>query len=154
MMVDDDAAESVLQPNHALDLLHLQVIDHFTRLLVDLTGRVRGFDMDRSGVVRSLHAPRQQTRNVAEWNAADCLEYLNGQRAVKEVTPQAGLFLSKPYMTRGARRGQDWSRKDWQVALESLAETSGAWEDVSIRESLIFLEHHVNEIFLLKLRPT
>ncbi|KIJ99364.1 hypothetical protein K443DRAFT_679985 [Laccaria amethystina LaAM-08-1] len=154
MMVDDDAAESVLQPNHALDLLHLQVIDHFTRLLVDLTGRVRGFDMDRSGVVTSLHAPRQQTRNVAEWNAADCLEYLNGQRAVKEVTPQAGLFLSKPYMTRGARRGQDWSRKDWQVALESLAETSGAWEDVSIRESLIFLEHHVNEIFLLKLRPT
>lgn len=154
MMVDDDAAESVLQPNHALDLLHLQVIDHFTRLLVDLIGRVRGFNMDRSGLAESLHAPRHQTRNVTEWNAADCLEYLNGQRAVKAVTPQAGLFLSKPYTTRGARRGQDWSRKDWQVALESLAETSGAWEDVSIRESLFFLGHHVNEIFLLKLRPT
>lgn len=154
MMVDDDAAELVLQPNHALDLLHLQVIDHFTRLLVDLIGRVRGFDMDRSGVAKSLHAPRHQTRDVTEWDAADCLEYLNGQRGVKEVTPQAGLFLSKPYTTRGARRGQDWSRKDWQVALESLAETSAAWEDVSIRESLFFLGHHVNEIFLLKLRPT
>jgi len=37
MDIDDDSAVTELvRPSHALDLLHLQVIDHFSELLLEL----------------------------------------------------------------------------------------------------------------------
>lgn len=156
MNIDDDGLmTSEVQPSHALDLLHLQVIDHFSRLLVELVGRVGGDAVrqtTKDEANLSRHAPR--VRHYTEWDLADCLEYLNKRRPVKMTSPRPEVFLSKPYSHVGARRGQDWSRKDWEVGLGSLKETSVAWEDLSIGESLTVLEPHLNSIFCMKLRPT
>lgn len=157
MNIDDDdlMTSEVLQPSHALDLLHLQVIDHFSRLLVELVGRVGGEEVRQTSEAEantSQHAPRR--RHYTEWSSADCLEYLNKHRPVKLSSPRPEVFLSKPYSHFGARRGQDWSRKDWEVGLGSLKETGTAWGDVSIGESLTVLEPHLNGIFWMKLRPT
>lgn len=157
MNIDDDnlMTSEVLQPSHALDLLHLQVIDHFSWLFVELVGRVGGEEVRRTSKAdanTSQHAPRR--RHYTEWSSADCLEYLNRQRPVTMTSPRPEVFLSKPYSHLGARRGQDWSRKDWEVGLGSLKETSAAWGDVSIGESLAVLEPHLNGIFSMKLRPT
>lgn len=159
MNIDDDGlmTSEVLQPSHALDLLHLQVIDHFSRLLVELVGRVGGEEVRQITKAEdeantSQHAPRR--RHYTEWSLADCLEYLNKHRTVKVTSPRAEVFLSKPYCHLGARRGQDWSRKDWEVGLGSLKETGMAWGDMSIGESLTVLEPHFHSIFSMKLRPT
>jgi hypothetical protein len=158
MNIDDDdlMTSEVLQPSHALDLLHLQVIDHFSWLFVELVGRVGGEEVRRTSkddANTSQHAPRR--RHYTEWSLADCLEYLNEQRPVKMTSPRPEVFLSKPYSSRaGARRGQDWCRKDWEVGLGSLRETGVGWGDVSIGESLAVLEPHLNGIFSMKLRPT
>jgi hypothetical protein len=161
MNIDDDAdglmTSEVLQPSHALDLLHLQVIDHFSRLLVDLVGRVGGEEVRQITKAEdeantSQHAPRQ--RHYTGWSLVDCLEYLNRHRAVKVTNPRVEVFLSKPYSHLGARRGQDWSRKDWEVGLGSLKEIGTAWGDLSITESLTVLEPHLTSIFCMKLRPT
>ena len=157
MNIDDDdlMTSEVLQPSHALDLLHLQVIDHFSRLLVELVGRVGGEEVRQTSEAEantSRHAPRR--RHYIEWSLADCLEYLNSHRPVKVTSPRPEVFLSKPYGHLGARRGQDWSRKDWEVGLGSLKETGIAWGDLSIGESLSVLEPHMNGIFSMKLRPT
>ena len=157
MNIDDEVSmtSEVLQPSHALDLLHLQVIDHFSRLLVELVGRVGGEEVRQNTKVEantSRHAP--QRRHYTEWTIANCLEYLNKHRAVEVTSPRAEVFLSKPYSYLGARRGQDWSRKDWEIGLGSLKETGIAWGDLSIGESLTVLEPHLNSIFSMKLRPT
>ena len=157
MNVDDDElmTSEVLQPSHALDLLHLQVIDHFSWLLVELVGRVGGEEVrqsSKSDANTSQHAPRQ--RHYTAWSLADCLEYLNRQRPVQVTSPRPEVFLSKPYCHLGARRGQDWSRKDWEVGLGGLKATGAAWGDVSVGESLAVLEPHLNAIFSMKLRPT
>ena len=141
MNVDDDGRTSeVLQPSHALDLLHLQIIDHFSRLLVELVGRVGGEEVRQTSKTEdeantSQHAPRR--RYYTEWSLADCLEYLNKHRPVKVTSPRAEVFLSKPYSHLGARRGQDWSRKDWEVGLGNLKETGIAWGDLSDRKSVV-----------------
>ena len=157
MNIDDDdfMTSEVLQPSHALDLLHLQIIDHFSWLLVELVGRVGGEEVrqtSKANTNTSQHAPRQ--RHYTEWSLADCLEYLNRQRPVQVTSPRPEVFMSKPYSHLGARRGQDWSRKDWEVGLGSLKETGVAWGDVSIGESLVVLAPHLNAIFSMKLRPT
>ncbi|KAF8165247.1 PIN domain-containing protein [Crassisporium funariophilum] len=160
MDIDDDdglMTAEVLEPSHALDLLHLQVIDHFTRLLVELVGRVGDEAVHRPTTVEdeanlSRHAPRW--RHYKDWSAAECLEYLNRRRPVRARNPRAEVFLCRPYSRGGARRGQDWARKDWEVALGSLKETSIGWKDVSLQESLTVLEPHLQMIFGMRLRPT
>lgn len=156
MNIDDDGlmTSEVLQPSHALDLLHLQIIDHFSRLLIELVGKVGGGTVTdaETAANASQHAPR--IRHYLEWSLADCLEYLNRHRPVKVTSPRTEVFLSKPYSRLGARRGQDWSRKDWEVGLGGLKETGVAWGDLSIGESLAVLEPHLNTIFDMKLRPT
>ncbi|KAG1892347.1 hypothetical protein F4604DRAFT_1698956 [Suillus subluteus] len=51
MDVDDDASSvpQLLHPSHSLDLLHLQVIDYFTGLLLELVARVAGPDVRSFG---------------------------------------------------------------------------------------------------------
>lgn len=163
MMVDDDASVAeILQPSHALDLLHIQAIDHFTRLLIELVGRVGGREIqhrpkpDVEGTSASRYAPKwqSQTRHYSEWTVEDALEYLNDKKRIPPTNPWVEVFLSKPYSARGARRGQDWSRRDWEVALEGLAKIGDTWEEVSIGESLRVLDRHVEGIFATKMRPT
>ncbi|KAG6856339.1 hypothetical protein H0H87_005457 [Tephrocybe sp. NHM501043] len=159
MMVDDD--ESVAeqpQPSHALDLLHLQVIDHFTRLLIELVGRVGGPEIhsSRDGTSASRYAPQwqKQRKSYTEWAVVDVWEYLEERKKTRLTSPRVDVFLSKPYTCRGARRGQDWSRRDWDVALMGLARFAELWEEDSIRESLGVLEPHVEGVFAMQMRPT
>ncbi|RDB22560.1 Transcriptional protein swt1 [Hypsizygus marmoreus] len=162
MMVDDDHSMSeVLDPSHALDLLHIQVIEHFTRLFVELVARVGGPEIHArgktdDGTAASRYAPRWQSnrRHYSEWTISDILEYLNDKKPVPVTSPRVDVFLSKPYSERGARRGQDWARRDWEVALGGLAKIGDAWEEPSIRESLRVLDRHVEGIFATKMRPT
>ncbi|KAF9464448.1 PIN domain-containing protein [Collybia nuda] len=162
MLVDEDAsAPEILLPSHALDLLHIQVIDHFTRLLVELVGRVGGpevhnRDRPSGGTSASRYAPQWQSlkRYYSEWTIADCLEFLESKRLIPTTSPRVDVFLSMPYTSPGARRGQDWSRRDWEIALGGLEKIGETWEEVSISESLGVLDSHVQGIFMMKMRPT
>ena len=162
MEVDDEGTDlpEVLLPNHALDLLHIQVIEHFTSLLVDLVGRVGGPEIHDSyaseeGTLASRYAPqwRTQGRPYFEWTAREALEYLADKKKMRSTSPRLEMFLTRPY-SPGARRGQDWSRRDWEVALGALEAVGKQWEEISIGESLRVLRGHVDGIFALKLRPT
>lgn len=151
MDVDDEytaSPDEILLPSHALDLLHMQVVEHFTRLLVELVGRIR--DQGGRGTSSSRHAPK----DFQGWGAAECLGYLHKQKPPpRSSSPRVEVFLALPY-SRGARRGQDWSRKDWEIALEALAKTGDMWQDGYIRESIVSLKPIINDVFCTRMRPT
>lgn len=158
MDVDDDSAVTqVLRPSHALDLLHLQAIDYFTELLLELVGvvgqsEVQGFG---NGDYGSRHAPAYARKHIRFWAASDCLEYLDSKKRYPRSSPRVDVFLMKPYTGPGARRGQDWSRRDWEVALNTLGRIGGQWEAGSIiRDSVPAVEFHVSRIFSMPMRPT
>lgn len=158
MDIDDDSSSSaaeVLLPSHALDLLHIQVIEHFTRLLVELVGRV-GVDLHiKGGTNLSRYAPQLPQTHYSEWDAPQCLEYLYSKRPLPRYdSPRVEVFLAQPYTRRGARRGQDWSRRDWEVALDSLANIGDMWQEGYIRESRDGLKPIVEDVFGRRMRPT
>jgi hypothetical protein len=160
MDVDDDSssATEVLLPSHALDLLHVQVIEHFTRLLVELVGRV-GDDLKQKqiegGTNRSRYAPQLPQTQYSQWDAPQCLEYLHAKRpSPRSDRPQVEIFLALPYTRRGARRGQDWSRRDWEVALDTLANIGDLWQEGYIRESRNGLKPIMEGVFGMRMRPT
>jgi hypothetical protein len=157
MDIDDDASAEILLPSHALDSLHLQIIEHFKILLQNLALRVGGSALAARGLsgVRSLaHASAFSTKPCHEWTAAAALEYLNIKRTLPRSTPSLDQFMSLPYHTRGARRGQDWPRKAWEEALNALAELGRQWDEGSIVESVSVLPFHCERIFLTPMRPT
>ena len=159
MMIDDEyILPEILRPSHALDLLHIQVVEHFTRLLSELAGRAGAAELSsgKENVVVSMHAPawQQRTEPYAEWDASESLEYLGEKRRVRETSPRVDVFLSLPYQRRGARRGQDWSRRDWDVAVAGLRDVARVWDEPTIEESADVLVPHVAAIFALRLRPT
>ncbi|KIJ70065.1 hypothetical protein HYDPIDRAFT_171975 [Hydnomerulius pinastri MD-312] len=158
MDVDDDSTTSlVLHPSHALDLLHLQVIDYFSQLLLELVTRVAGPEAQKFGTreAESKHAPSYMQKNLMFWTASDSLEYLSTKKRCPSSSPRVDVFLTKPYEGRGARRGQDWSRRDWEVALKTLAAIADMWEEGSIiRESVPAVEIHMSRVFAMPMRPT
>ncbi|KAI6130427.1 PIN domain-containing protein [Pisolithus croceorrhizus] len=158
MDVDDDSAMAqVIRPSHALDLLHLQVIEYFSQLLLDLVSAVGHGEAQSFGVggVGSRHTPSYARKHMTLWAASDCVEYLNSKKPCPRSNPRVEVFLMKPYEGRGARRGQDWSRRDWEVALKGLAVIGEQWEAGSaIRESIPAVQFHVSRIFSLPMRPT
>ncbi|KAG6336856.1 hypothetical protein ID866_2252 [Astraeus odoratus] len=158
MDVDDDSAVAqTLRPSHALDLLHLQVVEYFTQLLLDLVAVVGREDVQMfgNGDVGSRHAPPYSRKQVMFWTASDCLEYLDSKKRCPKSSPRTDAFLMKPYEGRGARRGQDWSRRDWEVVLKTLAAIGEQWDAGStIRDSIPAVEFHVSRIFSMPMRPT
>lgn len=158
MDVDESpvAAPEVLLPSHALDLLHIQVIDHFNRLLVELVGRVGQFGSNviQGGTTRSIHAPKIPQKELTKWDAFECLEFLHSKRRSPPSNPRVEAFLSLPYSHRGARRGQDWARRDWEIALEALAKIGDLWQEGYIRESLAGLQPIFDNVFTMRMRPT
>lgn len=157
MDVDDEYPASpaeILLPSHALDLLHVQVIDHFTILLVELVGRVWDAIMKQNlnagGTSCSIHSQR----DYRGWSASQCIEFLHVEKPLRRsFSPRPEVFLSLPY-SRGARRGQDWSRKDWEIALDALAETGDLWREGPIRDSIACLKPIVEDVFCRRMRPT
>jgi hypothetical protein len=158
MDIDDDSSlPARLLPSHALDLLHIQVIEHFTSLLVELVGRAGAQEIhlkSDSGASQSVHAPSWSKKEYHQWCAADCLDYLNSKKPLAPTQPRVEMFLTMPYAGHGARRGQDWSRRDWDVALEGLGAVGDSWGEISIRESLVVLEPHLRNVFTTPMRPT
>lgn len=159
MEVDDDLSMSPpCQPSHPLDLLHLQVIDYFTQLLLDLVVIVGVSEVHRFGNsdTSSQHAPPYTRKHISLWTASDCIEYLNSKQSspIPNPNPKVEIFLTKPYH-RGARRGQDWTRRDWEVALETLGKVGDLWGVGSmVRGSVEAVKFHVTRIFAMPLRPT
>ncbi|KAI6047417.1 PIN domain-containing protein [Pisolithus marmoratus] len=158
MDVDDDSAVAqVVRPSHALDLLHLQVIEYFSLLLLDMVGVVGHGEVQKfgGGDVGSRHAPSYARKHIMFWTASDCVEYLDSKKRCPRSSPRVEVFLTKPYEGRGARRGQDWSRRDWEVALGTLAAIGEQWEAGSaIRDSMPAVLFHVSRIFSMPMRPT
>ncbi|KAJ7129550.1 PIN domain-containing protein [Mycena epipterygia] len=150
MDVDEEAKK--LTPPQAMDLLHLQIIDHFTRLLVALVGRVGGHALEDigsdGGVTASQHAPKWKNgdKPYREWNAADCLEYLDRKIRVKRTYPRLEVFLSKPY-SHGARCGREWTYEAWSNALDGLKRVGEDWDERSIVYDLEELARHREAVF-------
>ncbi|KAF6754505.1 hypothetical protein DFP72DRAFT_899266, partial [Ephemerocybe angulata] len=112
MLIDDEDADALEET--PLNVLHDDVREFFTRLLVDLAGRVGASGIRPEDV--SVHAP-------ATWSAAEALDYLYDHcKGIKKEmrSPAPEVFLSKRYSARGARTGQEWSPADWRVGLENL----------------------------------
>ena len=144
-------------PSHVLDDLHLQLVDHFTILLKELVERISpevAQSAGKNGASLSIHAAGFLTRLFEEWTAADCMEYLATVRKIPgSPALRLGSFMSKPHCkdanARGRRRGQDWTRVQWDVAMEMLERAGKVFEDQAIGESVDLLKIAVEDYFRL-----
>ncbi|KAF8195763.1 PIN domain-containing protein [Mycena galopus ATCC 62051] len=161
-MMDVDEELPKLTTEQAMDYLHAQIVDHFTRRLVELVGRV-GPELEDvasdGGVTASQHAPKWKNGDTyyRQWNAAQCLEYLDQKRRMKKMlNPRLDVFLTKKTPdTRnggnGARRGWEWSYEAWSNALNvGLLSIGENWNDQSILADLAELEQHRKVVFKLR----
>lgn len=143
-------------PSHALDALHLQVIDHFTLLLRDLAFRIR----TAAGDVRSASqwATEYERKLFKDWILGDCIKYLGSKKPLKPTSPSLQRFMRRPYEDLPHeeiwRRGQDWSRQDWLHAMGALVEIGTKFEDGAILASVELLRVETERVFNLPMRPT
>ncbi|KDQ64609.1 hypothetical protein JAAARDRAFT_28248 [Jaapia argillacea MUCL 33604] len=129
-----------LEPKHAWDLLHREVISTFTVLLRELVRRVGGRDVARTrteGAALSRYASKFMTKVLDDWDASDCLDYLGTKKPILKSTTRVAWFLAKPYVSGvGARIGRDWPRQDWITAVETLQRVASDWQDAMMMETL------------------
>lgn len=151
--------EEPIRPSHPLDALHLEVIEHFSQLLLRVVDRVGGPEVPRQGPQSgrvSQHAPSWAKIGFAEWTPRESVRYL-GRR---EGLQASGAELDKlenflMYADeRGGRRGQDWTRSDWLGSVCTLTALGNGWEDDELHESAEVLERFVRDAFLARMRPT
>lgn len=164
MEVDDEGpgpmgGKAEWESELAINILHGEVIDYFSRLLVDLVGKVGGEEVrkhDPEDKSMSQYAVRR--RHFSMWSTAECIEWLirkardprreGGPVVIRQDNPRLELFLLKHYKgVTGSKTGKDWSRQGWRVALNNLRQISNAWGDESIAESLAGLEPYVDHVF-------
>jgi hypothetical protein len=150
MMVDDEDAESTEEA--PLNVLHDDVRVYFTRLLVELVGRVGGAEVRRStgeALLMSRHAPVYMKKDYHTWGASECIEYLYGKARglkTKMTAPMPEIFLTKRYSGRGARTGMEWSPSDWKVSLENLVRVGAEFGDSSLAESAQDLGPYLSQV--------
>lgn len=157
MEVDDDAGAAAADdwvPSHALDGLHIQIIDHFSAVLMELAARVRHEARDDGPPTRSPHAPEHRRKEFRAWNVRDCVEYLASKRPVRNSQPPLETFLLRRNEDRGWRRGQDWPRQAWENCLNALEDIGRQFGDGLVLLSLAELRPHVTDVFNTRLRPT
>ncbi|KAL6309649.1 PIN domain-containing protein [Sparassis latifolia] len=158
MDIDDDGAAGDSKedfiPTHALDSLHMQVIDHFAIVLKDVALRVRTATGDLAPPSQSQHAPKYRQKDFRAWTIGDCLEYLDAKKRLGVSRPSLRVFLLRRNEDRGWRRGQDWSRQDWTNSLEALEDVGTVFEDGFVLNSLAALRPEVQNIFNTPMRPT
>ena len=158
MDIDDEDAGPVVEswvPSHALDGLHLQVIDHFSSVLKQLANRVRHQDHLAGPQALSRHASGYRRKDFAAWNVRDCMEYLKTKnKKIKEGQPPLETFLLRRNEDRGWRRGQDWSRQDWLNSMNQLWDIARLFEDDLLHNSLLALGWQVDDVFNMPMRPT
>lgn len=156
MDIDDDASAVVEDwvPSHALDGLHIQIIDHFSIVLKELAKRVRHEAGDTGPPTRSQYAPEHRRKEFGSWNVRDCLEYLGSKKRLGSSQPPLEVFLLRRNEDRGWRRGQDWSRQAWDNSVDALEAIGRLFEDGLVLLSLQELRPHVTDVFNTRLRPT
>jgi len=157
MDVDVDESGLILQRDARISL-HLQVIEHFTFLLIEIVyavGRKEIEDQQARNKTVSMYAPswHRNRSPIREWSALELLCYLDYKRKQilkKDVdtSKTLGAFLSKPYTNAtGARRGHEWSKQQWLIALKEIKAIGDDLNDPSLQESLVWLEPHLCIVF-------
>lgn len=160
MDIDEEGNDGlVIIRKDARDLLHVQVVNHFSMLLAQLVLRFGSAEI-RSYQTRSVsrYAPewQQNRKPIADWSVSELLEYLDGKKCRAATNPKLEWFLQlapsyrpdpKTNDSRGSRRGQDWSRTDWLNALGGLKQIGINWADTPIQESLAMLERELSFVF-------
>ncbi|KAI9466886.1 PIN domain-containing protein [Lactarius psammicola] len=151
--------EEPIRPSHPLDVLHLEVVEHFAQLLLGVVDRVGGPEVPWHGPQKgqvSGHAPSWAKIGFAEWTPRECVRYLGrkeGLRASRAELDKLENFLLYPDK-RGGRKGQDWARGDWDGCVRTLEEIGKSWEDGELTESAEDLRRFAAGTFLLRMRPT
>ncbi|KAH8118312.1 hypothetical protein DFH11DRAFT_1686509 [Phellopilus nigrolimitatus] len=169
MEVDDDFSASMdPPPQHLLDDLHNQVLEHFGILLTDLLRRISPSlftSSNNPGTAASIYATASSHKAGAEWEASEILIYLcnrrrlprsassDEMRAVVDGSSRMSDFFTQKYHARG-RSGQHWSRADWLSSLETLRLVGKVYEDDAIQNSLAQLAPQVELVFQMPMRPT
>ncbi|KAH9045541.1 PIN domain-containing protein [Lactarius pseudohatsudake] len=146
--------EEPIRPSHPLDVLHLEVVEHFAQLLLGVVDRVGGPEVPWDGPPKgqvSGHAPSWAKIGFAEWTPRECVRYLG--RASRAELDKLESFLLYPDQ-RGGRKGQDWARGDWDGCVQTLEEIGRSWEDDGLTESAGDLRRFAAGTFLLRMRPT
>lgn len=171
MEIDEDIFTSNdPPPQHLLDDLHIQVLEHFGILLSELLRRVAPsslFTQARlsSGASSSMYASPTSSKPAKEWKANEILVYLCEARRVprsaaaedfKYLTTHSSRmvdFFTQKYDTRG-RSGQHWSRADWVSCLEMLGVLARVYQDDAIVNSLVQVAPQIDLVFMTPMRPT
>jgi hypothetical protein len=149
MVVDDGNADSSSTEETPLNVLHDDVREYFTRLLLQLAAQQGASELRPESASR--HAPPYVKKDYRTWNAAECLEYLYDKSpGLKRqmIPPSPEVFLSKRYTARGARTGQEWSPADWRIALENVVRVGGAFGEISLGESVQDLQGYLAVVLL------
>jgi hypothetical protein len=158
MDIDDESAIAAATeewvPSHALDGLHIQVIDHFTIVLRDLAARVRHEAGDTGPPTESRHAPEYRRKDFRIWNMRDMTEYLESKKPLRRREPPLSVFLLRRDENRGWRRGQDWPRQAWENSLDALEDIGQEFAEGPVLLSLRELRPHVRDVFNTRMRPT
>lgn len=145
MLIDDEDADSLSTGETPLNVLHDDVREYFTRLLLQLAASQGAAELRANGSA-SQHAPAYVRKDYGTWNAAECLQYLYDKSPCLKrqmISPSPEVFLSKRYTARGARTGQEWSPTDWKIALENVARVGAAFGEISLGESVKDLEDYL-----------
>jgi hypothetical protein len=158
MRIDVDTTVTEWIPSHALDDLHFQLVDHFTILLKELVLRIRPSVINSGEGNVSIHAAGHMSKRFGNWTAADCVELLTQIHRMKTTAPKLEAFLSRPHCrdinARGSRRGQDWTKRQWEIGIAALEELGRIFRDQAISDSVEVLRIAVEDTFKLQLRPT
>ena len=153
--------EEPIKPSHPLDVLHLEVVEHFSQLLLGVVARVGGPEVPwhgpQGGQV-SQHAPSWTRIGFAEWTPRECVGYLGRKvgppgSGTGAALDRLGNFLMYPDK-RGGRKGQDWTRSDWESCVVTLEGIGRSWGDDELRESAGVLKRISRGTFLLRMKPT
>lgn len=151
--------EEPMRPSHPLDVLHLEVVEHFAQSLLGVVDRVGGPEVPWQGPPKgqvSGHAPSWAKIGFAEWTPRECVRYLGrkqGLKASRAELEKLENFLLYPEK-RGGRKGQEWARGDWDGCVRTLEEIGKSWEDDELTESAEDLRRYAAATFLLRMRPT
>lgn len=154
MDVDEGGSTNEYIPSHAWDALHLQVIDHFTLVLKDLANRIRMAEGDLGPPTQSSHAPGYRRKDFQVWTVGDCLDYLGSKKSLRASSPSLQVFLLRRNEDRGWRRGQDWSRQDWENAMAALQDLGTKFGDWLVLASVHDLALETARVFNTPMRPT
>jgi len=158
MSIDVDTTLTEWIPSHALDDLHFQLVDHFTILLKELVLRVRPSVINSGEGNVSIHAAKHMSKRFVQWTAADCVECLSTVHRPRVTAPKLEAFLSRAHCrdmnARGSRRGQDWTKRQWEIGIAALDELGRIFGDQAICDSVEVLRIAVEDTFKLQLRPT